>query len=108
MRRDKHFRHSAYFPTPENLCRVRRDGFPTLNIGDYFYCSIGTFQLKLQYKDNDYQVSWRGFFNGIYKSSWQVIQSTPYQSLAIGTFHDVLNDYLDPVPFDYMEIDYEL
>lgn len=103
MRRDKHFRHSSYFPTPQKLCTARRDGFPTYNIGDYFYASLGLFQVKLQYKDNDYQVSWRGFLNGIYRSSWQVVQSTPYQTLAIGTFHSIIVDYLDPTPFNYDE-----
>lgn len=90
---------SALFPSIIDMAKAKKEGFPCLDIQQFFTFNFGTFQAFIDYQENDYVVKYRGFNHSDYASSWQTYITTPYQKKAISAFTSLCLDYLDPIPF---------
>lgn len=90
---------TQYFPSIIDLVKAKKEGYPCLDIQQFFTFNFGTFQAFIDYQDVDYVVKYRGFNHSDYSSSWQVYLTTPYQKKAISAFTSLCLDYLDPIPF---------
>lgn len=92
------------FPSITEMAKARREGYPCLDIQQFFTFNFGTFQAFIDYQDNDYVVKYRGFNHSDYSSSWQTYISTPFQKKAISAFTSLCLDYLDPIFFEVSNV----
>lgn len=90
---------TALFPSIIDMAKARKEGFPCLDIQQFFTFNFGTFQAFIDYQGNDYVVKYRGFNQSNYTSKWEVYLQTPFQKTAISAFTSLCLDYLDPIPF---------
>ena len=89
---------TQYFPSLIDLAKAKKEGYPCLDIQQYFTANLGIFQAFIDYQDNEYVIKYRGFIHGSYISKWEVYSHSPYQKYIIQSFKDLVLDFLDPNP----------